>query len=121
MNDLTERLNDPSLRATDADIIDICREAAALISRLTAERDALASVITPGHPDPALMSRIIMKSIENECLAEVAETALENGQAFANQVSHITYLLNGQAYSSTVSALNDFNAHLRRARALEGK
>lgn len=42
---------------------------------------------------------------------------IERGQAFANQVRHITYKLHGQAYSSTVSALNQFDADLRRARA----
>ena len=42
--------------------------------------------------------------------------SLENlrirGQAFANQVRHVTYHLNGQAYSSTVSELNAFDAAL---------
>ena len=41
----------------------------------------------------------------------------ERGQAFANQVRHITHLLNGQAYSSTVSELNALDAALREARA----
>ena len=47
-------------------------------------------------------------------------TVTESGQAFANQVRGITYKLNGQAYSSTVSELNQFDADLRRARALLG-
>lgn len=43
---------------------------------------------------------------------------MESGQAFANQVRAVTHKLHGQAYSSTVSALNQFDADLRRARAL---
>jgi hypothetical protein len=43
---------------------------------------------------------------------------VENGQSFANQVRSITYRLNGQAYSSTVSELNQFDAVLRCARTL---
>lgn len=43
---------------------------------------------------------------------------VENGQSFANQVRIITCHLNGQAYSSTVSELNQFDADLRRARTL---
>lgn len=43
---------------------------------------------------------------------------LESGQAFANQVRAIVYKLHGQSYSSTVSALNRFDADLRRARAM---
>ncbi len=42
---------------------------------------------------------------------------VESGQAFANQVRAVTHKLHGQAYSSTVSALNQFDADLRRARA----
>ncbi|WP_457659545.1 hypothetical protein [Sinorhizobium medicae] len=45
------------------------------------------------------------------------ERLIERGQAFANQVRHVTYRLNGQAYSTTVSELNAFDAALRRARA----
>ncbi|MBY5821433.1 hypothetical protein [Rhizobium leguminosarum] len=47
---------------------------------------------------------------------EKAEAALESGQQFANQVRSIVYKLQGQAYSSTVSELNQFDADLRRAR-----
>lgn len=43
---------------------------------------------------------------------------LESGQAFANQVRAIVYKLHGQSYSSTVSALNRFDADLSRARAM---
>lgn len=43
---------------------------------------------------------------------------VENGQSFANQIRSITCHLNGQAYSSTVSELNQFDADLRRARTL---
>lgn len=42
---------------------------------------------------------------------------IESGQDFANQVRSVVYKLQGQAYSSTVSALNQFDADLRRARA----
>jgi hypothetical protein len=42
---------------------------------------------------------------------------VESGQAFANQVRAVTHKLHGQAYSSTVSALNQFDADLHRARA----
>lgn len=45
------------------------------------------------------------------------ERLIERGQAFANQVRHVTYHLNGQAYSTTVSELNAFDADLRHARA----
>lgn len=51
----------------------IVLEAAATIARLTAERDALASVVDPGNTDSALISRIIMNSIENKVAAEAAE------------------------------------------------
>lgn len=48
---------------------------------------------------------------------EELEASLETGQDFANQVRAVVYKLQGQAYSSTVSALNQFDADLRRARA----
>ncbi|EXL09733.1 hypothetical protein [Aquamicrobium defluvii] len=51
--------------------------------------------------------------------ASAIREALERGQAFANQVRAVTCHLNGQAYSSTVSALNYFDAALSRA-ALAG-
>lgn len=41
-----------------------------------------------------------------------AEGLIERGQAFANQVRRITHLLHGQAYSTTVSELNAFDAAL---------
>lgn len=47
--------------------------------------------------------------------ASAIREALERGQAFANQVRAVTCHLNGQAYSSTVSALNYFDAALSRA------
>ncbi len=42
------------------------------IKELEAQRDALAQVIDPGNSDSALISRIIMKSIENQLFAEDA-------------------------------------------------
>lgn len=51
--------------------------------------------------------------------ASAMREALERGHALANQVRAVTCHLNGQAYSSTVSALNYFDAALSRA-ALAG-
>lgn len=45
-------------------------------------------------------------------LREENERLRERGQAFANQVRHIVRHLHGQAYSSTVSELNAFDAAL---------
>src|SRR5690606_24415599 len=42
------------------------------IKELEAQRDALVQVIDPGNTDSALISRIIMKSIENQLFAEDA-------------------------------------------------
>jgi hypothetical protein len=61
----------------------------------------------------------------NSYVREIAALRAENerlrklGQSFANQVRHVTHLLNGQAYSSTVSELNAFDATLRAAVAPE--
>ncbi len=55
---------------------------------------------------------------ENRTAQEELAALIESGQGFANQVRAVTYKLNGQAYSSTVSALNQFDADLRRTRAV---
>jgi hypothetical protein len=54
-----------------------------------------------------------------EAKAEIERHAslIESGQDFANQVRAVVYKLQGQAYSSTVSTLNQFDVDLRRARA----
>ena len=51
------------------------RDLGAAIDRLIAERDALAKTLEPGS-DPALISRIIIRSIENGVRAEAAEAEL---------------------------------------------
>jgi len=49
---------------------------------------------------------------ERDALAAEKARLVERGWAFANQVRAVTYLLNGQAYSSTLSELNAFTAAL---------
>jgi hypothetical protein len=49
---------------------------------------------------------------ERDRLREENESLRERGQAFANQVRHVVRYLNGQAYSSTLSELNAFDAAL---------
>ena len=86
-----------------------------------AETKANADYIAACSPNH--MREVLALARQAEALQrENAElrTVTESGQAFANQVRSITYKLNGQAYSSTVSALNKFDADFRRARALLG-
>lgn len=79
-----------------------------------------------GHAIPVDVARYIATKInlyaEHRTThpdASAIREALERGQALANQVRSVTCHLNGQAYSSTVSALNYFDAALSRA-ALAG-
>lgn len=65
----------------------------------------------------ALQSMRVSYVADNHLIVEL-KRALENGQDFANQVRRITYHLNGEPYSSTISAINDFDAYLVRARAV---
>lgn len=58
------------------------------------------------------------ESLTHRTAQEELAALIERGQAFANQVRAVTYNLDGQAYSSTVSALNQFDADLRRTRAV---
>jgi len=53
------------------------REAASQLAAVTAERDALAKVIDPEDNRPALMARIIMRSIERQIDLEAAEAQLK--------------------------------------------
>lgn len=57
-------------------------------------------------------SRAKAAEAERDRLAADNARLRERGQAFANQVRAVTYHLNGQAYSSTVSELNAFDAAL---------
>jgi glutaminase len=70
------------------------------------------------HPLPVAVLEKVIEAYMRECpLQKRCEELVEHGQNFANQVRAVVYHLNGQAYSSTVSELNQFDAELRRARA----
>lgn len=51
----------------------------------------------------------------NALLIAAAPDLLTKGQALANQLRAVMCHLNGQAYSSTISALNDLDAALAKA------
>lgn len=60
------------------------------------------------------------RRIETEVLLEEARMVLELAQALANQIRAVLYHLNGQAYSSTLTAMNAFDAANLRLSKLEG-
>lgn len=118
MTDIVERLRWWGAKRlapkTMADLPADCAEAAAEIERLRTELEHFykLAVDDPGKNPPTFW-KDRADAAEKRC-SELAE----HGQNFANQVRAVVYHLNGQAYSSTVSELNQFDAELRRARAL---
>lgn len=73
--------------------------------------DEAAKVVTEAATTlTSLSARIEAMEAENDRLRE----SMEKGRALTNQVRASIRHLNGQAYSSTLSALNDFDAALSR-------
>jgi hypothetical protein len=78
-----------------------------------AERDSLAAGLQSAKVE-AGEAMLIVETQDQQIKRLAADNARlrERGLAFANQVRAVTYHLNGQAYSSTVSELNAFDSAL---------